>query len=53
MRTLGYVQHYGMGIPIARKQLKATGLPEPEFKVHDNHVQVTIKSARKPEDAKP
>ena len=53
MRTLGYVQHYGMGIPIARKQLKATGHPEPEFKVHDNHVQVTIKSARKPEDAKP
>ena len=53
MRTLGYVQHYGMGIPIARKQLKATGLPEPEFKVHDNHVQVTIKSARKPEDVKP
>ena len=53
MRILGYVQHYGMGIPIARKQLKATGLPEPEFKVHDNHVQVTIKSARKPEDARP
>ena len=53
MRTLGYVQHYGMGIPIARKLLKATGHPEPEFKVHDNHVQVTIKSARKPEDAKP
>ena len=53
MRTLGYVQHYGMGIPIARKLLKATGHPEPEFKVHDNHVQVTIKSARKPEDARP
>ncbi len=45
MRTLGYVQHYGMGIPIARKQLNAAGHPEPEFKVHDNHVQVTIKSA--------
>ena len=53
MRTLGYVQHYGMGIPIARKLLNAAGLPEPEFKVHDNHVQVTIKSARKPEDARP
>ena len=53
MRTLGYAQHFGMGIPIARKLLKATGHPEPEFKVHDNHVQVTIKSARKPEDVKP
>ena len=29
MRTLGYVQHYGMGIPIARKQLNAAGHPEP------------------------
>lgn len=44
MRTLGYVQRFGVGILIARKLLKAAGHPEPEFDVGDAHVRVTIKA---------
>ena len=49
MRTLGYVQHFGVGIPTARRLLKEAGHPTPEFEIHDTHVQVTIKSANTPE----
>ena len=45
MRTLGYVQRFGVGILIARKLLKAAGHPEPEFDVGDAHVRVTIQAA--------
>ena len=49
MRTLGYVQHFGVGIPTARRLLKEAGHPTPEFEIHDTHVQVTIKSVNTPE----
>ena len=49
MRTLGYVQRFGVGIPTARRLLKEAGHPAPEFEIHDTHVQVTIKSASNPE----
>lgn len=42
MRTLGYVQHFGMGIYIARNILQELGHPEPEFEILDNFVQATI-----------
>lgn len=44
MRTLGYVQRYGVGIPIAKRQLAAAGHPEPEFEISSSFVQVTIKA---------
>lgn len=44
MRTLGYVQRYGVGIPIARRLLEMAGHPEPEFEVSGNFVQVTIRA---------
>ena len=44
MKTLHYVQRFGVGIPIARRLLKEAGHPEPEFEIYDNNVQVTIKS---------
>ena len=44
MRTLGYVQRFGVGILISRKLLKEAGHPEPEFDVGDAHVRVTIKA---------
>ena len=42
MKTLGYVQHFGMGIYIARKLLQEFGHPEPEFEILDNFVRATI-----------
>ncbi|MDE0184905.1 MAG: putative DNA binding domain-containing protein [Candidatus Poribacteria bacterium] len=48
MKNLGFVQRYGMGIPIARMSLKAAGHPEPEFKLNGSYVLTTIKIARNP-----
>lgn len=43
MRTLGYVQRFGIGIPIARKQLADNGNPPPEFNVQPNHVLAIVR----------
>ena len=44
MKTLGYVQRFGVGIPIAKRQLAAAGHPEPVFDISDNFVSVTVKA---------
>ena len=44
MKTLGFVQRFGFGIPIAKQQLAAAGHPEPEFDISDNFVRVTVKA---------
>jgi len=43
MKNLGYVQRFGMGIPLARKELKKNGNPPPEFVAEDDHVLVAIR----------
>lgn len=43
MKNLGYVQRFGMGISLARKELKKNGNPPPEFSVEDALVFVTIR----------
>lgn len=43
MRTLGYVQRYGLGIQIAKQQLAAAGHPEPEFDISSHFVRVTVR----------
>ena len=43
MKTLGFVQRFGVGIPTARRQLAKAGYPEPEFEATDSHVRVTVK----------
>lgn len=43
MKTFGYVQRFGVGISIARRQLADAGHPPPEFNISANHVQVTIR----------
>ncbi len=43
MKTLGYVQRFGVGISIAKRQLADAGHPPPEFDISANHVQVTIR----------
>lgn len=43
MRVLGYVQRFGLGIQIARRQLYENGNPPPEFDVERNLVLVTVR----------
>ena len=46
MRTVGFVQRFGAGIPIAKRQLRDAGHPEPEFEVQGNYVSAVIKVAQ-------
>lgn len=43
MKNLGYVQRFGMGIPLARNELEKNGNPPPEFVVEDAHVLVLVR----------
>jgi ATP-dependent DNA helicase RecG len=43
MRVLGFVQRFGVGLAIARRELAANGNPPPEFLVSPTHVQVTVR----------
>lgn len=43
MKNLGYVQKFGMGIQLARKELGKNGNPLPEFNVEDAHVLVIVR----------
>ena len=51
MKTLGYVQRFGVGIPIAKRLLVEAGHPELEFNVSASVVSVTIKGRKSPEGA--
>lgn len=42
MRVLGFVQRFGVGIQVARRQLSDNGNPEPLFQVEPSFVRVTI-----------
>lgn len=42
MRTFGFVQRFGMGIPIARKLLAEAGHPAPKFAINGTHAWATI-----------
>jgi len=43
MKNLGYVQRFGLGIPLARRQLEANGNPPPEFAIEGSHVLVVLR----------
>ena len=43
LKTLGFVQRFGVGISTAQSQLRDNGNPEAEFDVQDNHILATIK----------
>ena len=43
MKELGYVQRFGMGIALARKEMRHNGNPPPEFQVEDTHVAVILR----------
>ena len=46
LKTLGFVQRFGAGIPLARKALADNGNPDIEFSVEANHVLATIGERR-------
>lgn len=43
MKTLGYVQRFGVGIALARQELEKNGNPPPEFQVEDSHIAVIVR----------
>jgi ATP-dependent DNA helicase RecG len=43
MKTLGYVQRFGIGIPTAQKELQKNGNPPPEFILADAHTLVILR----------
>ena len=45
MKNLGFVQRFGLGIPLAKRLLQEAGHPEMDFQVDSNNVLVNIKSA--------
>jgi predicted HTH transcriptional regulator len=43
MKNLGYVQRFGIGIEMARKELEKNGNPPLEFVIEDAHVLVIVR----------
>jgi ATP-dependent DNA helicase RecG len=43
LKSLGFIERFGVGIPIARERLKVNGNPPPEFTVEDAHVLATVR----------
>jgi ATP-dependent DNA helicase RecG len=46
MSSLGYVQKFGAGLPIARRTLAENGNPLPEFTADSAYVGVVVREAR-------
>jgi ATP-dependent DNA helicase RecG len=44
LRVLGFVQHFGAGIPTVRRELARNGNPPPEFSVHPNYVGAMVRA---------
>jgi len=45
LKNLGYVQRFGLGIPLARSELRKNGNPEPEFEPNPSQVLTTVRPA--------
>jgi ATP-dependent DNA helicase RecG len=43
MKNLGYVQRFGMGLPLARKALTDNDNPSYEFQVEDTYVLFVLR----------
>ncbi len=44
MHHLGFAQRFGLGVPLARKELAQNGNPKPEFDLQPTHVAVTVRA---------
>ncbi len=45
LKSLGYVQKFGVGIAIARQSMERNGNPPPEFQSTPSNIQVTLRGA--------
>ena len=52
MKTLGFVQRFGLGIPIAQSLLAQAGHPEIEFTVDQSGISATIRTASRKEGSR-
>jgi len=43
MKTLGYVQRFGAGVPVAREELVRNGNPPPEFEFEQAAVAAIVR----------
>jgi ATP-dependent DNA helicase RecG len=43
MRSLGYVQKFGVGTALARKEIEKNGNPPVEFQVEDAHILAILR----------
>jgi ATP-dependent DNA helicase RecG len=43
LKSLGFIERFGVGIAIARERLATNGNPPPEFTVEDAHILVTVR----------
>lgn len=43
MKNLGYVQRFGIGIPVAQKELAKNGNPPAEFIIEDSYMSVIVR----------
>jgi len=43
LKNLGYVQRFGLGIPLAQQELTRNGNPAAEFRIEDSRVLVTLR----------
>ena len=46
LRVMGFVQHYGAGIPTAERELKKNRNPPPEFHVDATNVRITVRMVK-------
>jgi ATP-dependent DNA helicase RecG len=44
LRTLGFVQHFGAGLPTVRRELAKNGNPPPEFKIQPTYVGAIVRA---------
>ena len=45
MKVMGYVQRFGLGIPLATRELEKNGNAPPEFEFRPESVLVTVRRA--------
>lgn len=43
MKVMGYVQRFGLGIPLAHQELRKNGNPEPEYRFEPTGVLATLR----------
>jgi ATP-dependent DNA helicase RecG len=46
MKVMGYVQRFGLGLPLAKRELEKNGNPPPEFQFQASSVLVVVRSVR-------